>query len=97
MSGTHPELAQHFTRPRQPAVILMCGLSGTGKTTVARELAATLDAIHVRSGMLTQATLRLGLTESSRDTGQDIYTTEATARTFDRLASPRYWSAGDGR
>lgn len=81
------ELAQDFTRPRQPAVILMCGLSGTGKTTVARELAATLDAIHVRSDVERKRLFGLDLTASSHDTGKDIYTAQATAQTFERLAS----------
>ena len=43
------ELAHRLTRPFPPVLILMHGVSGTGKTTVSTEVLKALNAIRVRS------------------------------------------------
>lgn len=80
------ELASSFTRPQDRCLIMMCGLSGSGKTTVGRNLSASSGAIHLRSDVERKRLFGLGLTESSRDRGIDIYTEEASERTFAELA-----------
>ncbi|XOV88478.1 MAG: AAA family ATPase [Pseudomonadota bacterium] len=69
----------------QAQLVMMCGLSGTGKTTVARQLAADLGAIHLRSDVERKRLFGLTPGESSRSKGLDIYTAAASARTFERL------------
>lgn len=84
-------LAQQFSHTPPFLLILMHGLSGSGKSTVARELAAQLPAIHVRSdverkrlyGFTPQA--RTDVTPGAQP-GSGIYTPEATQRTYARMA-----------
>ncbi len=69
-----------------PRLLLTCGMSGSGKTWLARSLASSLHAIHVRSDVERKRLAGLGPLEDSRsplDGG--IYTPEFTARTYDRI------------
>lgn len=47
----------------RPALVVLSGLPGVGKTTVARELAARLRAAHLRVDTVEQALVRSGLPE----------------------------------
>lgn len=91
------ELATTLSAPRQTGLVLMCGLSGTGKTTVARELAANLGAIHLRSDVERKRLYGLHMTESSHADNIDIYTTAASERTFSRLEELATASVETGR
>jgi hypothetical protein len=71
---------------RRPVLIITCGLSGSGKTWLARRLAAHLGALHLRSDVERKRLAGLGAHEDSRsppDAG--IYTLEFNARTYRRL------------
>lgn len=71
---------------RRPALLITCGLSGSGKTWLARQLAPALGALHVRSDVERKRLAGLGPLDDSRsppDAG--IYTLEFNARTYDRL------------
>jgi len=46
-------------------LIILGGLPGTGKTTVARELARQLDAVHIRIDSIEQALRDSGLTDDA--------------------------------
>jgi hypothetical protein len=73
-------------RPRQPPVLITCGLSGSGKTWLARRLGARLGALHVRSDVERKRLAGLAPDESSKsppDSG--IYTREFNDRTYARL------------
>jgi uncharacterized protein len=73
-------------RRRQPALLLTCGYSGSGKTWLSRSLAAELPALHLRSDVERKRLAGLGAMDDSRsplDGG--IYTPEYTRRTYDRL------------
>src|SRR3990170_763971 len=48
-------------------LIILAGLPGTGKTTIARELARQLDAVHVRIDSIEQAIRNSGLVVASLD------------------------------
>ncbi len=83
----HILLAQRLAERAHPALLLMHGLSGSGKTTVAEGLAEALGAVRVRAdverkrlfGLPPQARSGSGL-----DTG--LYAPQANERTYARLA-----------
>ncbi len=75
------------SRHTSPPLILMCGLSGSGKTWLARPLAERLRAVHLRSDV--ERKRRAGLDEhaSSRsEVGGGLYTSEASTAVYDALA-----------
>ena len=80
-------LARRLADAARPAIVLMHGLSGSGKTTVAQGLLERLGAIRVRSdverkrlqGLDARARIGAGL-----DAG--LYGPESTRRTYERLA-----------
>jgi aminoglycoside phosphotransferase family enzyme/predicted kinase len=76
-------LAERLTR-RGPALLLvMTGLSGSGKSTVALHLVQALGAVRVRSDV--ERKRLFGLAPEAA-TGAALYGAEATARTYERLA-----------
>ncbi len=82
------ELARRLAESERPAIVLMHGLSGSGKTTVAQALLERLGAIRVRSDVERKRLHGLGAltrTHAPIDTG--VYGAEATRRTYDRLAA----------
>jgi hypothetical protein len=63
-------------------------LSGSGKSTVARELCERTGMIQLRSDVERKRLAGLSATESSRsDTGTGIYTTDRTADTYQHLGA----------
>ncbi|MBW4624767.1 MAG: AAA family ATPase [Brasilonema octagenarum HA4186-MV1] len=74
--------AWEYTKPRQGRVILMSGLSGSGKSTTARYLARQLGAIHVRSDAVRKHLAGIPLMKRG---GDDLYTPEMTEKTYTRL------------
>jgi len=82
------ELARRLAESVRPAIVLMHGLSGSGKTTVAQALLERLGAVRVRSDVERKRLHGLGAltrTHAPIDTG--VYGAEATRRTYDRLAA----------
>jgi aminoglycoside phosphotransferase family enzyme/predicted kinase len=80
------EWATARVRPRRPALLITCGLSGSGKTWLARQLATRLNALHVRSDVERKRLAGIAAHEPSRsppDAG--IYTLEFNERTYRRL------------
>jgi predicted kinase len=72
--------------PRRPALIVTCGLSGSGKTWLARLLAPEFDALHVRSDVERKRLAGLApLEESQSAIDGGLYTREFNARTYERL------------
>jgi uncharacterized protein len=74
--------AWEYTKPRQGRLILMSGLSGSGKSTTARYLARQLGAIHVRSDAVRKHLAGIPLMERG---GDDLYTPAMTEKTYGRL------------
>jgi aminoglycoside phosphotransferase family enzyme/predicted kinase len=69
-----------------PLLVLMSGISGSGKSFLARELANLLPAIHLRSDV--ERKRLFGLTAAARTDaglGEGIYGGSASARTYSRL------------
>jgi len=80
------EWATARVRARRPTLLITCGLSGSGKTWLARQLAIRLNALHVRSDVERKRLAGLAAHEESRsppDAG--IYTLEFNERTYRRL------------
>ncbi|MEA5505375.1 AAA family ATPase [Halotia wernerae UHCC 0503] len=76
------KLAWEYTKPKQGQLILMSGLSGSGKSTTAKYLARQLGAIHIRSDAVRK---HLGGISLSERGGDDLYTAEMTQKTYARL------------
>ncbi|AFZ31658.1 adenylylsulfate kinase [Gloeocapsa sp. PCC 7428] len=81
-AAAYYKLAWEYTKPRQGKLILMSGLSGSGKSTVARQLARNTKAIHIRSDAVRKHLAGIPLLERG---GDEIYTTEMTQKTYARL------------
>lgn len=68
---------------RRPGLILVGGLPGTGKTTLARQLAETAGCTVIRSDVVRKELAALAPTTSAAaDYGSGIYTAEWTDRTY---------------
>jgi len=80
------ELAHRLTRPSPPLLILMHGVSGTGKTTVSTEGVKALGAVRVRSDVERK---RMHAEQSPRMGGEanteNLYVPSMTQATYDRL------------
>lgn len=81
-------LAWECTRSRQGRIVLMSGLSGSGKSTVARMLSQQTGAICIRSDAVRKHLAGIALdsrgdTEGATFSG--IYTPEMTQKTYARL------------
>lgn len=84
----HLALAERFTRARVPELILMHGVSGSGKSWWSQHLLQRLGAIRLRSDVERKRLFGLAPLADSRAAGQPeagIYGAEASARTLDRL------------
>jgi hypothetical protein len=85
-AGRYLDWAAERTRRTSAGLVLTCGLSGSGKTWIARELASKLHALHIRSDVERKRLAGLGALEDSRSPPDGgIYTREFTARTYERL------------
>jgi len=80
------DLAERYISPPAPILMIMCGLSGTGKTHVSDGLLETMPAVRLRSDIERK---RLHGYEQRADTasGVDsgIYSESATRRTYEYL------------
>ncbi len=75
-------LAWEYTKTNQGRLILMSGLSGSGKTTVARQLARHIGAIHIRSDAVRKHLAGIPIEQQG---GADLYTPEMSDKTYGRL------------
>jgi hypothetical protein len=80
-------LADGPPEPARPFVAITCGVSGSGKTTVAQAVVEELGAIRIRSDVERKRLFGLpaqARTDSGLDTG--LYAPDVSARTYARLA-----------
>jgi predicted kinase len=79
-------LAERLTHSPRPRLVILCGLSGSGKTSLATVLSERLPLIHLRSDVERKRLFGLApLARSSTAPGSGIYTPDATERTYHRL------------
>lgn len=79
-------LAESYTRPRRPSLVMVCGLPGSGKTCLAYRLREAMPFIHLRSDVERKRLFGLketATTLSAVDGG--IYFPSANDWTYDRL------------
>jgi aminoglycoside phosphotransferase family enzyme/predicted kinase len=76
------QLAWQYTQKHQGQLILMSGLSGSGKSTVARYFARRLQAIHIRSDAVRKHLGGISLYEKG---GEKLYTPAMTEQTYRHL------------
>jgi aminoglycoside phosphotransferase family enzyme/predicted kinase len=75
-------LAWSAVQPQTGRLVLMAGLSGSGKSTTARLLAGQIQGIHLRSDAVRKHLAGVPLTERG---DSSLYTPAMTQRTYDRL------------
>ncbi len=78
--------ARSFTESKAPWLIIMHGVSGTGKSTVSETLLEQTGAIRLRSDVERKRLFGLSpLDQSSRELKPAVYGRETTRKTYDRL------------
>jgi aminoglycoside phosphotransferase family enzyme/predicted kinase len=78
--------AENALASRRPRLVATTGLSGSGKTVLARRLAAALGAVHVRSDVERKRLAGLAELEASRSgLAEGVYGAEMTERVYERL------------
>lgn len=76
------QLAWQYTQPTQGKIILMSGLSGSGKSTVARYLAPQINAIYLRSDAVRKHLAGIPLDQAGDDR---LYSSTMSEQTYQRL------------
>jgi uncharacterized protein len=76
------KLAWVYFQAKKGKLFLMSGLSGSGKTTVAKQLAQDIDAILIRSDAVRKHLAGISLDDRGSD---EIYSPEMNHKTYDRL------------
>jgi aminoglycoside phosphotransferase family enzyme/predicted kinase len=75
-------LAWQYTQKQQGKLTIMSGLSGSGKTTIARQIAQQNNAIHIRSDAVRKHLAGIPLNQKGES---NIYDQEMTQKTYQRL------------
>ncbi len=79
-------LAEKYTRPALPCLCITHGISGSGKSTVAKKLAGELQCLIIRSDVERKRLFQLKPSEkSAQSLNTNIYTDDISDQTFKRL------------
>jgi aminoglycoside phosphotransferase family enzyme/predicted kinase len=78
-------LASSYVHSTKPMLILTHGVSGTGKSFISARLADAPGCLHLRSDIERKRLFGISPYESSRSSGHDIYTSDASERTYRAL------------
>ncbi len=86
-SHSYLELAQTYLQKSKPMLIITCGMSASGKTTITQPLVEKLAAIRIRSDVERKRLFNLASdNDSSAAINAGIYSAEATHQTYHHLA-----------
>lgn len=98
-AAAYYRMAWSYTQTKQGQIVLMSGLSGSGKTTVARQVAERLAAIHIRSDAVRKHLAGVPLEQRGDPAGEygsGIYTAELTHQTYEQLLKLGIFLANQG-
>ena len=76
------QLALGYTQPRSPMLLITHGVSGSGKSVISARLADLGGFSHIRSDVERKRLFGIDSLERSAEKGIDIYTPEATQKTY---------------
>ena len=79
------ELAATYTQQTAPRLIIMRGLSGSGKSTVSQQLLDRLGAIRVRSDVERKRLYRVASSRSKDGIDSGLYSAQASQQTYEKL------------
>ena len=80
------DLAGRWASSHRAGMVIMHGLSGSGKSTIAAQLVEALGAIQIRSDVVRKGLFELGAHEqSSSELAHGIYSEDATELTYRRM------------
>ncbi len=79
------QLALGYTRKRTPMLLLTHGVSGSGKSALSSKLADLGGFIHIRSDVERKRLFGIDSLDRSDEKGLEIYTSEATQKTYDTM------------
>jgi aminoglycoside phosphotransferase family enzyme/predicted kinase len=83
----YSQLAERCLAPGHPALLITCGLSGSGKSTVARQLCEASGMIQIRSDIERKRMSGLDARDKSRSgLDEGLYSVDQTEKTYRRLA-----------
>jgi len=95
--GRYLEVARELLATRRPRLVLMCGLSGSGKSWLAEQLAPPLESVHLRSDVERKRLAGLGAQQRSGSAlGQGLYSAPLSAATYERLRQCAAEALGGG-
>ncbi|WP_242466474.1 bifunctional aminoglycoside phosphotransferase/ATP-binding protein [Thiohalobacter sp. COW1] len=87
----HLKLARAYTQNHGATpIVLMHGLSGSGKSRLAQQLAETCNCIRIRSDVERKRLLGLSPLDSTHAQGADAYSPSLTRKTYQRLQALAY-------
>jgi uncharacterized protein len=85
--GSYVDLAERYTRPSRPRLLMTHGLSGSGKTFATQQLVDATGAIRIRSDVERKRLCGLAPLERSTDRSDlNLYAPDVTERTYAQLA-----------
>jgi predicted kinase len=83
-AAAYYKLAYNYTQQSAGQLIMMAGLSGSGKSTTGSAIAQSHNAVHLRSDAIRKQLAGIAVEDRGSDA---IYTPEMTQKTYDRLLS----------
>lgn len=79
-------LAESYTQTNKPALIIMHGLAGSGKSTIAKNIAIECGGIQISSDIIRKQLFNIALYENSHSKPfEGIYTLQSTKKTYNKL------------
>lgn len=80
-------LAESYTYPRNPCLIIMHGFVGSGKSTIAKDFVKQCGAIQISSDIIRKQLFNIPLQEKTHSAlYEGIYSHKATEKTYEKLA-----------